>query len=458
MKQTHTISRRQLLQVGGIGGLGLGLPGLLHAGATAEMGRRHAADKSCIFIFLWGGPSHIDTFDVKPTAPAEIRGPYKPIATSVPGIQYCELLPRMARQANQWCHIRSMTHRGLDHPSSATITLAGQSNPSPDAPFFGHALAKVRPSSAAVPSFVWLMEPRQPMGNIDLSRVKSGGFLGSLYSPLMIGDIENHPALPNFRAGFLEPPAGVSADQIRQRFHLLLGLEQTAPSQPGYQELSRFQERAVDLTTKPAARAAFDIQQEPDKVRERYGRNPLGGNLLLARRLIEAGVRLVNVVGETRTNAKWAPINFAEHMWDMHTDIFTTKRTSTTTGLDSALPRLDQAVSALMDDLSDRGLLETTLVVLVGEFGRSPKINTNNRGREHWPPCYSALLAGAGIRGGIAYGASDKDGAYVKDKPVAPETFGATLFHALGVPPETRLAPDGFTRPASKGQPILELF
>ena len=220
--------------------------------------------------------------------------------------------------------------------------------------------------------------------------------------------------------------------------------------------MRRFQQRAVDLVAGPEARRAFDLEREPVPLRDRYGRHPLGQNLLMARRLIEAGVRLVSVTA-------WAGTPPTEKFrnvqtWDMHGEgvglgsIFGTGAY----GLGWALPNLDQAISALLVDLEARGMLENTLVVMVGEFGRSPKIV--KAGRDHWPACYSALLAGAGIRGGQVHGASDAQGGYVRDGPVTPERFGATLFHALGVPPETRLAADGFTKPASSGQPVLELF
>jgi uncharacterized protein DUF1501 len=220
--------------------------------------------------------------------------------------------------------------------------------------------------------------------------------------------------------------------------------------------MRRFQERAVELVTGPEARQAFTLDSEPTALRDRYGRHPLGQNLLMARRLIEGGVRLVSVTawagtppGQTFRNVQ---------TWDMHGDgaglgsIFGTGAF----GLSWALPNLDQAVSALLEDLEMRGLLDSTLVVMVGEFGRSPRIV--RAGRDHWPACYSALLAGAGVRGGLVHGASEQSGGYVRDDPVSPEGFGATLFHAIGVPAETRLAADGFTRPASMGRPILGLF
>jgi hypothetical protein len=228
--------------------------------------------------------------------------------------------------------------------------------------------------------------------------------------------------------------------------------------------MRRFQKRALELVTGPEARRAFDLNREPDPVRDRYGRHPLGQNLLLARRLIEAGVRLVSVnawAGVPRDGQGFIYSPSFTQGWDHHgaavqkCGIFSTGQF----GLGLVLPRFDQALSALLEDLGDRGLLDQTLVVVVGEFGRTPKISTNPYpGRDHWPACYSALLAGAGVRGGLVHGASDKIGAYVKDRPVSPEDFGATLFHALGIDPASRLSPDGATRPASTGRPVLDLF
>ena len=223
-----------------------------------------------------------------------------------------------------------------------------------------------------------------------------------------------------------------------------------------FRSMQMFQDRAVDLLTGTDARRAFDLDREPTTLRDRYGRHALGQNLLMARRLIQSGVRLVSVTA-------WAGLPPGERFrnvqtWDMHGNgaglgsIFGTGAF----GLGWALPNVDQAVSALLGDLEVRGLLDNTLVVMVGELGRSPRIT--NAGRDHWPACYSAMLAGAGIRGGVVHGSSDHTGAYVRDAAVRPEAFGATLFHALGIAPETRLSPDGFTRPASTGQPILSLF
>jgi len=448
------LSRRQLLQVGGVGLLGLGLPQFLQARAPSN-GERRGREKSCLFIVQYGGASHIDSWDLKPQAPDAIRGPYKPIATSVPGVQIGELLPRLAHIADKYCIVRSMTHGNGGHDGGMHVCMTGHSKPETDTPYFGSVMAKLRPATRNVPSYVWL----QNLAGDVQPRYLTGGFLGAAYSPLRVGQDQDNPSVPGFRVTALDPPKDVPFQRLLDRQELLGHLE--PGSSPMLQKespgnLRRFQERAVDLVTGPEARQAFDLERESTPLRDRYGRHPLGQNLLMARRLIEAGVRLVSVTA-------WCGVAPGEKFrnvqtWDMHgtgaglDGIFS----KGSFGLGWALPNVDQAVSALMEDLETRGLLEDTLVVMVGEFGRSPNIGGN--GRDHWPACYSAMLAGGGIRGGRVLGASDNKGGYVKDRPVSPEDFGATLFHALGVAPETRLGADGFTKPASVGTPILELF
>jgi hypothetical protein len=378
----------------------------------------------------------------------------------------CEKLPRLAQLADRYCLIRSMTHGNGGHDGGMHICMTGHSNPTVETPYFGSVAARVLPATRNVPSYVWI----QNLAGDVQPRYLNGGFLGAAYSPLRVGTDLDNPSAPGFRVRAFDPPADVTRERLEQRFRLLdrsfspgfsrgdprSGRDDSDPgSSRGYM-LRQFQERALDLVTGPEARRAFDLDYEPTPLRDRYGRHPIGQNLLMARRLIEAGVRLVSVTawcgtppGERFRNVQ---------TWDMHGDgaglgsIFG----HTAFGLGWALPNLDQAVSALLEDMDRRGLLENTLVVMVGEFGRSPRISS--AGRDHWPACYSAMLAGAGIKGGIVYGASDANGAYVKDQPVRPEQFGATLFHALGIPPETRLGADGFTRPASAGQVVEGVF
>jgi hypothetical protein len=367
-----------------------------------------------------------------------------------------ELLPLLAERSNKYAVVRSMTHGNPGHDGGMHVAMTGHSTPLPNTPYFGSIASYLRPSTRNIPSYVWL---QNLAGDVE-PRYLRGGFLGMAHSPLRVGTDLDNPSSEKFRFTAFDPVPGMTSESLLARRELLNALEPTAPSDTvsTTSAFSRFQEKAFELVTGQQARQAFDLAGESDKLRDRYGRHALGQNLLMARRLVEAGVRLVNVTawcgvaeGEKFTNVQ---------TWDMHGptaaahlgSIFGTG----TYGLGHALPRVDQAVSALLDDLSDRGLLDDTLVVMVGEFGRSPRIS--NAGRDHWPACYSALLAGAGIPGGLVYGSSDAQGGYVRNHPVTPEQFGATLFQALGIDPGSRLSPDGFTMPASVGQPVAELL
>jgi hypothetical protein len=447
------LSRRRFLRVGSLGGL-LALPDLLRAGGYALRQGRAAAPKSCILIVQQGGPSHIDTWDMKPAAPEDVRGPFRPIPTRVPGVQVCELLPRLAAMADRFALLRSLTQPSPDHYAGMHICLSGRSAPPPDAPYFGSVVARLQPAARNVPSYVWLQNMEFDAG----PRYQSGGFLGPACAPLRVSTYLDNPSAPGFRVGAFDPQPGLSDERFHDRQRLWKVLDTGSVPAAGHagQSLDRFRERAFDLVTGPDARRAFDLDREPERVRDRYGRHPLGQNLLLARRLIEAGVRLVSIHAWTGVapGAKLITVN----VWDGHGGVDYIGNTfgTGTYGLGFILPRLDQAVSALLEDLGQRGLLGETLVAMLGEFGRTPKIT--NRGRDHWPGCYSAFLAGGGVRGGAVYGASDRTGAQVKDNPVGPEDFGATLLHALGVPLDTRLAPDGATYPASPGQPVTDLF
>jgi hypothetical protein len=435
--------------------LGLGLPDLLWAdGLPAARGKR-PSEKSCIFIVQYGGASHVDSWDLKPDAPEDIRGPYKALSTPVPGLQVCELLPRLAKLAGRYCLVRSMTHGNNGHDGGMHVCMTGHSEPAPDTPYFGAVMSRLRPASRNVPSYVWV----QNLAGDVQPRYLTGGFLGAAYAPVRVGTDQDNPSAPNFRVTAFDPPERVPVERLDARRRLLAAVEPGGSAllqEPSGGAFRRVQERALDLVTGQEARQAFDLERETPSVRDRYGRHPLGQNLLMARRLIEAGVRMVSVTAWAGTppGDKFSNVQ----TWDMHGpgsglgSIFGTG----SYGLGWALPRVDEAVSALLEDLEQRGMLESTLVVMVGEFGRSPKIS--NAGRDHWASCYSAMLAGAGIRGGQVYGASDRTGGYVDEDPVSPEAFGATLFHALGVSPETRLGLEGFTRPVSVGQPIQELF
>lgn len=442
-------TRRQLLQAGSLSLLGLSLPRLL----ASDGGR---SPKSCIFVFQYGGLSQLDSWDPKPYGPSEIRGPYRPIATSVPGTHVSELMPRLAAQAHRYAIVRSMTHHMSIHDVANRMLLAGQTAPAMNAPSLGAIAARLRPSRAGVPSHVWLQKFGGGAAPPEPTYV-NGGFLGANVAPLVVGAThDDHPANPNFRVRAFDAADGLTPERIRGRLDLLERVEPARATDA--ERLSQFRERAFDLVSGSAARAAFAIEREPDAVRDRYGRHPMGQNLLLARRLVEAGVRLVNVVA-------WCGLAPGDRFlsvetWDMHgnagIDIFG----SGWNGLGWAMPCCDQSVSALLEDLAVRGLLESTLVVLVGEFGRTPRISRGGSaiGRDHWPNCYSAMLAGGGVRGGAVYGASDAMAAYVKDRPVSPERFASTVLHSLGISHQEPISADGFSVRAASAEPIDELF
>lgn len=460
------ISRRRILQAGGLGALSLGLPGMVAAGVDANRGLGGgAAEKSCIFVLLCGGPSHLDTWDLKPEAPAEIRGPYQPIATTVPGMRISELHQRLAGMTQHFSLIRSMTHVGniSNHFDAMHHCLSGQADAPADSPYMGAILAKARPNQRSIASYVWLIKcVGDPV--FCAPNIGTGGHLGMTHSPLFVGSASNHPAMPNFQAPDELLPA-VPPERMHERRRLLEGLNPFESGNGGNRVLKDWQDvygRAFELTSGSSARQAFDLQREPVAVRDRYGMHPLGQNLLLARRLVEAGVGFVTVNGWTGKAPGDTGGGPPSSSWDMHGGEMGMGNAfgAGSYGMGWCLPRLDDALSALLLDLDERSLLERTLVVVVGEFGRTPNINQRgaNPGRQHWPKCYSAILAGGGIRGGAVYGESDKIGAYVKDKPVRPQDLAATIYHSLGVPLDLRLGKDGFTRPLSTGQPLLDLF
>ncbi len=456
------LSRRRLLQLGGIGMLNLGLPGIVAARMDGGQTRKGAADKSCIFILLCGGPSHLDTWDLKPEAPAEIRGPYQPIATKVPGMRISDLQPRLAKMAGHFCLIRSMTHPGniSNHFDAMHNCLSGQAGAHADSPYIGSILAKVRPSQRSVANYVWLIKcVGDPV--FCAPNIGTGGSLGAPYAPLFVGSAQNHPAMPDFK-GPSELTSTETSERMQGRRHLLDDLEK-AGNEKSHEEWQELHKRGFELATANGPRQAFEVEREDPRLRDRYGRNPLGQNLLLARRLVEAGVGFVTVNGWTGPAPGQTGGGPPSSSWDMHGGEMGMGNAFGTGsyGMGWCLPALDQALSALLVDLEERGLLERTLVVVTGEFGRTPRINQNGAaspGRQHWPSCYSSILAGGGIRGGAVYGESDKIGAYVKDKPVRPQDLSATIFHALDVPFESRVTKDGLSRPLSTGEPILDLF
>jgi Protein of unknown function (DUF1501) len=472
MTESTRITRRRLLQAGGIGALSLASPGMVAASVDADRGLRGvAAEKSCIFVLLCGGPSHLDTWDLKPDAPDDIRGPYRPIATSVPGMRINEMHTRLSTLTQHIALIRSMTHVGniSNHFDAMHHLLSGQAGAPADSPYLGSILSRVRPAERNIANYVWLIrcvgDPVFCAPNIG-----TGGHLGAQFTPLFVGNANNHPAMPSFRAPDELLPA-VEPERLAQRRRLLHDVNfvdrpgrtvDTANQARATRDWDDLQRRAMDLANGRGGQEVFELHRESASVRERYGMHPLGQNLLLARRLVEAGVGFVTVNGWTGSAPGQTGGGPPASSWDMHGSEMGMGSAfgDGSYGMGWCLPCLDQGLSALLIDLRDRGLLERTLVVVMGEFGRTPRINqpTVLPGRQHWPNCWSAMLAGAGIRGGAVYGETDRIGAYVKDRPVRVQDLGATIFHALDVARETRLGRDGFTRPVSTGDPLLDLF
>jgi len=451
------VSRRNMLQAGGLGMLGLGLPQLWaqQASAVTTLSGKPAGfgrAKACIFLFMWGGPSQLDTFDPKPQAPVEVRGSFRTISTRVPGMQISEHFQRVAGLTDKIAIVRSLTHDDPAHLSSGHLALTGhlaptlKSDAAPpsdrDTPHLGSMLARVRGGgNATLPPFVtlpWMaFHPAAPGGRAP---GQNGGWLGRKYDPLLVsGD----PNAPDWKVQELSLADGLSYERLDARHELLANIDRQR-AQMEASELTGLKERAFGLLGSQDARKAFDLSQESDQVRDRYGRNIHGQCVLLARRLVEHGVPLVSI--------NWH--NDGKNFWDTHGHNFSRLK-------DDLIPPADQALSALLEDLDARGLLDDTIVAWVGEFGRQPKIaeGGGGGGRNHWPFCYSGLLAGGGIRGGSIYGRSDKQAAYPAEAPVRPQDYAATLLHALGVDPEMTV-PDRTGRPnrVCEGNPLYSLF
>ncbi len=460
-------SRREWLRVGGLSALGLSLPMLLQSklvsstpittpsAFSGDLGTSFGKAKNVIFLWLQGGPPQHETFDPKPEAPLEIRGPFKPISTNVPGIQFSELLPRTSRYADKMAIVRSMSTRDDNHDVSGYWLLTGypyltgsarQIKPT-DWPYFGSIIKMLKPSER-LPALtsVWLPDLMRLNDNVTPAG-QTAGFLGQQWeTERFVGD----PALPNYEIEGLSAREGLDRLRMDRRRDLLQQFDArlSSISRAGKVESwDRLNQQAFDLITSGTARAAFDLSQEPDSVRDRYGRYTWGQSLLLARRLIEAGVRLVHVnwARDPGDNAVDNPL------WDTHA--LNADRLQ-----DNLCPQFDPTFAALMDDLSERGLLDETLVVVIGEFGRTPKINANG-GRDHWGNVFSFAMAGAGIRGGQVIGASDKNGAYPATTPITGGDLTATIFHLLGID-SSGVFHDKESRPhpLTKGEPIVAMF
>jgi hypothetical protein len=447
-------SRRETLQVGFSGLLGLGLPTLLQGRDRAAKEKAKAASpKSVILIFLTGAPSHQDTFDLKPEAPAEVRGEFKPIASRTAGLRICEHLPRLAARSDKYAIVRSMTHEmpshehathmlltGIDKMPAGATHMASRS----DWPCYASGLDYLRPRIDGIPNGVML--PTYLNNGYGFSG-QNAGVLGAKHDPWQV---KQDPNAADFRVENLSLPVGLSAVDLDDRMRLLASLDRQKSAMETSQSVSGFsglQERAVSMLSASRIARAFSIERESPRVRDDYGRHAFGQSLLLARRLVEAGVPIVQAnMGAMNT-------------WDTHNNNFKALK-----GM--LLPPLDRGVSALLDDLDTRGMLEETLVVMVGEFGRTPKLGGNigtasyvPDGRDHWSGVFFALFAGAGVRGGQLIGRSDKIAAYPAANPFSPANLGATVYAALGIDPQSMMA-DRLNRPLrlNEGERIDPLY
>jgi hypothetical protein len=433
------VSRREILRVGGLAFAGLmwsdWLRARASAAAQAEKGEKPAARfgkaRACILIFNYGGPSHLDIWDLKPDAPREVRGEFKPAATCVPGVAITEHLPRLAALADRYAILRSVTHRDNDHAIGAYLALTGYSHPkhdilgieppaSPqDMPSLGSVVGKLRPARKPVFPYVALGDLRH-FGNND-SMGQNAGCLGKVHDPFTVPFVRPLTGALDMD-GVASLCAAIDARRLDGRRELLQRLNRAAPAleaAPGTRNLDAFTRRANELLASPASRDAFDLAREPHKVREAYGPNPFAQNCLLARRLIEAGVPMVTVC------------SVGNRDWDTHGGNFAALK-------NTLLPAADQGVSALLRDLESRGLLDQTLVVWMGDMGRTPRVN-KDAGRDHWSFCYSVVMAGGGVRGGQVIGSSDRTAAYPSTNPVSPADVAATIYHCLGIDPRVHV-------------------
>lgn len=465
--------RDAMLRLGTAAGGALSLPQWLNRSqAASEALTRPQSQKSCIFLFMWGGQPQQDMWDLKPEAPAGIRSPFHPIATSAPGIWLGDPLPQTARQADKLAIVRSLNHTTTDHGVSVYHALTGRAMVPPrvfpanarrrtDFPSIGSMFSYLGDKSPLPASFAI---PRQVAHDGVRYAGTHAGFLGAIHDPVELGEVFGHVDLgprPDAAASVvpLSLPTDVSVARMQARRGLLGLLDdqdrqmQQTGSMAGYRTIH---EDAYRLISSTAVKDALNLDQETPAMRDRYGRNEYGESFLTARRLVAAGIRLVSV--------NWmfiTPQSKVYNVWDVHGGLNDLERGETGYGMLTApycLPAFDQAFSALLEDLTERGLLDETVVACIGEFGRTPRINGAN-GRDHWPFCYSGVLAGGGIRGGVTYGASDNQAAYVKENPVTPGDYLATICAACGLDP-SREVHDLEGRPFQicDGEPIASVL
>jgi len=445
-----SLARRSLLHAGGLACLGLGLPELLQRQARGESTRPR---RQVILVFLTGAPSHLDMFDLKPQAPAEVLGSFNPIATAAAGVEICEHLPRLAARADQYAIVRSMTHDLPGHEQATHFVLTGIDQlplgathmaSRNDWPCYASALNYLRPRHDGIPNGVLL--PTYLHNGYGFSG-QDAGVLGARFDPL---HVKQDPNAEKFRFDSLNLPAGLTTETLQNRQLLLSQFDaqrRAADAPRVLSEFDSYQQQAFSMLSSSAVGKAFHLDDEPATVRDRYGRHLFGQSLLLSRRLVEAGVPIVQANLGTMNN------------WDTHNSNFTQLK-------DRLLPPFDLGVSALLDDLRDRRMLDQTLVVLVGEFGRTPKLGGNvgtpsyvPDGRDHWSGAFFAVFAGGGVQGGQVIGSSDAIAAYPATRPYRPSDLGATIYQALGVDPESEVR-DRLNRPLrlNAGRVIEPLF
>ncbi|MEI6325395.1 MAG: DUF1501 domain-containing protein [Gemmataceae bacterium] len=439
------LTRRLALRASMATFAGLSVPGLGLARAALA-----AKAKSVIFLHQWGGPGQHETFDMKPNAAERIRGDFKPIQSSLPGVPICELLPKMASWMDKVTLIRGLNHTMKNHNSAGYYSLTGYAPPSDDQrlrdsrelfPAYGSIVDRLSPASSGVPTFAALPHV---IADGSITPGQHASFLGKRHDPLFVGTDPTHQ---EYKLPELTLPSSITPERLGRRREALRIVEAQAKGMDSLEKargINEQLERAFSMVTSTRVRDAFDLSQEKEAVRNAYGRTTYGQSCLVARRLVEVGVRFVNVYFHRS-------IGGCDGGWDTHG--FREKPMNPILK-NHLLPMTNQTLPTLLTDLKDRGLLDTTLVVWVGEFGRSPKIN-NQQGRDHWPQCYTALLAGGGVRKGHVHGASDKTGAFPALDPCKPEDLSATMFHLLGIDPKTEVR-DSLNRPLviSPGQVI----
>ena len=471
------MTRRDLMRVGGSAMMGMSLGSLLQLQDAAAKesskggGPGWKKAKSVILMFLQGGPSHIDLWDPKENVPDNVKSPFKAISTKLPGVKYTELLPKLAKVNDKYTLVRSMSYtpKGLFNHTAAIyqmltgyttdkVSASGQLEPpSPkDFPNFGSNVIKLQPLKVPMLPFVMLPRPLQESNVVG--KAGTAGFLGRAYDPYYLypsGDDMNMNKMNGIKIDDLKMRPHIYSGRLKRRARLRDKINQGMPDVDkavAKYNLGEYYERALDLVVSGRARDAFQLKRESNEMRDRYGRNTFGQSLLLARRLVEAGTKVVEVV--------WPKVaNSNNHSWDVHTGL--NKRMKT-----QSAPMLDAGLSALVSDLDEKGMLDETLIVAIGEFGRSPQRgvstsgnNNSSDGRDHWPYCYTAFMAGAGIRRGAIYGQSDKTGSLPRKDPLHPRDLLATIYHSFGIPSST-LVYNHLNQPREivKGEAVTKLF